>query len=210
MNAEVPDLTFQSTPHFIMLFSILCICEAFKARLRVNLPIPLSTASQYVSQLKDGAVSPETNAFLQQQVKRVAGERGTITGFKAVVCAEHVLVAFCFTADSSSAALGNLHTEKWEPHPFYMIFFLNEILLKRLCTISNLLTYLEFEGHIHLNQKVWYCCIFEIRGPSPVPAPTNTRYHLCLSTEQGLVGRGTAGQDRGSSGREQNWMAEQQ
>lgn len=41
----------------------------------------------------DGTVSLETNiAFLQQQVKRVAGEGSTVTRFKAVVCADHILV----------------------------------------------------------------------------------------------------------------------
>lgn len=63
MDAQVPDLTFQGTPHFIMLFSILCICEARRLGcvLTFSFHCPLLGIDQYVSQLKEGTASPETN-----------------------------------------------------------------------------------------------------------------------------------------------------
>lgn len=159
----------------------------------------------------DGTVSLKTNiAFLQQQVKRVAGEGSTVTRFKAVVCADHVLVAFCFTADSSSAALGNLHTEN-------NILRVSSILCCVFLSGWNL--FKEIVCHFRSTHKpgIWrprslqslnLVLLHLWNGRSQCQQIHDTICACLLSRAQGA--RAPQGRTEADLGGEQNWTAEKQ
>lgn len=62
---------------------------------------PLLNTNQYINKLKNDTVYPEASVNFSPVTKKNKWlEKGIqLTGFKAVVYAEYILVTFCFTID---------------------------------------------------------------------------------------------------------------